>query len=261
MPPAELVFLVGIVGLAVGSFLNVCIDRLPRSQSIVGLPSHCEACGHPLAPVDLVPVLSFLWLRGRCRRCKVWIPRRLPLVELATGALFAFVAFRYGATAQALVLLGFVSVLVVVFVVDLERTLILNKVIYPTIVVALLLVPWGPVGHGLTVQSGYLEATKGFLLGGGVLFVVYLFARGGFGAGDFKLGALLGLMVGFIPVFVALQISFIVGGVVATALLLLRIRRRGDYIPFGPFLAGAGMVSLFWGQDIFHWYQGILALG
>ena len=125
---------------------------------------------------------------------------------------------------------------------------------------ALLTVPWGPVGHGGTIQSAYLDALKGFLLGGGMLFVIYLFARGGFGAGDVKLGAMLGIMVGFTPVLVALQISFIVGGVVAAALLVLRLRRRRDVIPFGPFLAGAGMVSLFWGQAIFGWYQHLFSI-
>ena len=255
MPPIEFIVPMGIVGLAVGSFLNVCIDRLPTGRSIVAVSSHCESCGHSLAPVDLIPVLSFLWLRGRCLSCRGRIPWRLPLVEMATGALFAFVSFRHGPTAEALVLLAFLSVLVVVFMVDLQRSLILNKVIYPSAAVALLAVPWGPIGQGATIQAAYLEALKGFLLGGGVLLVVYLLARGGFGAGDVKLGALLGLIMGFIPLFVALQLSFIVGGVVAFALLILRLRRRRDVIPFGPFLAGAGMLSLFWGQTIFDWYQ------
>lgn len=255
MPPTGFVFFVGVIGLAVGSFLNVCIDRLPRRQSIVGVRSHCEACGRSLAPVDLVPVFSFLWMRGRCRYCKGRIPRRLLFVELVTGGLFAFVALRYGVTAQTLVLLAFVSALVLIFVVDLEHSLILNRVIYPSAAVALLAVPWGPVGHGVTLQSAYLDALEGFLLGGGVLFAIYLFARGGFGGGDVKLGALLGIMMGFVPVLVALQVSFVVGGMVAAVLLVLRLRRRRDYIPFGPFLAGAGMVSLFWGQAIFGWYQ------
>lgn len=256
MPVPAFVALVGLVGLAVGSFLNVCIDRLPRSQSIVVLPSHCESCKHNLAPADLVPVLSYLWLRGRCRYCKQRIPGRLPLVELASGLLFTFIAYRYGATAQALVVLAFVSVLVVVLVTDLEQKLIPNKVVYPSMVAALLVVPWGPIGQGVTLQYAYLDALKGLLLGGGVLWVIYMLSRGGFGAGDVKLGALLGLMMGFVPVMVALQLSFVVGGVVAAALLVFRVRRRKDYIPFGPFLAGAGLVSLFWGQAIFDWYQG-----
>ena len=151
MPPAEFVLFIGLVGLAVGSFLNVCIDRLPRGQSIVALTSHCDSCGHRLSVLDLIPVFSFLWLKGRCRYCRTRIPRRIPIVEMATGVLFGFVALRYGVTVEALVVLAFVSVLLVVFVVDLERSLILNKVIYPSLAVALLVVPWGPVGQGLSL--------------------------------------------------------------------------------------------------------------
>lgn len=257
MLSVEFVALVGLAGLAVGSFLNVCIDRLPRGESIVAVASHCESCGQPLALRDLVPVFSFFWLRGRCRRCKARISWRLPMVELATAVLFAFIAFRYGPTALTLVALAFVSVLLVIFVVDLERSLILDKVVYPSMAFALLTVPWGPAGHGLTIPSAYLEALKGFLLAGGVLLVIYRLARGGFGLGDVKLGALVGVMMGFIPALVALQIAFVVGGLVAVALLGLRLRRLKDPIPFGPFLAGASAVSLLWGQEIFDWYQGI----
>ncbi len=251
------VFLAGVLGLAIGSFLNVCIDRLPQNRSIVAVPSHCESCGHRLSPWDLIPLLSFIWLRGRCRYCRAGIPRRLPLVELATGSLFAFVVFRYGITAQTPILATFIAVLILVFVVDLEQGLILDKVIYPSMALALLVAPWGPAGHGLTIQAAYLEVLKGVALGGGVPLIIYLLARGGFGLGDVKLGALLGLMMGFIPTLVTLQLAFIVGGIVATILLVFRIRRRKDSIPFGPFLAGAGVAALFWGQTIFHWYQGL----
>ena len=93
MPQAEFTALMGLVGLAVGSFFNVCIDRLPLNLSIVAVPSHCERCRHPLSPLDLIPLLSYLWLRGRCRYCKALIPGRIPLVEAVTGILFAYVAF------------------------------------------------------------------------------------------------------------------------------------------------------------------------
>jgi len=251
------IFLAGLFGLAIGSFLNVCSDRLPQGRSIVAAPSHCDSCGHLLAPWDMVPVLSFLLLRGRCRYCKATISRRVPLVELATAILFAFVVYRYGITPQAGVLLAFVSVLVLVFVIDLETSLILNKVIYPSMAVALLIAPWGPVAQGRTLQATYLGVLEGVLLGGGAPLVIYLLARGGFGAGDVKLGALLGLMMGFIPILVTLQLSFIAGGLAAALLLVLKIRGRKDPIPFGPFLAGAGVVGLFWGHTIFQWYRDL----
>ncbi len=169
MGAIEFALLVGLVGLAIGSFLNVCIDRLPRGQSIVSVPSHCEACGHKLGVTDLVPLVSYLWLRGRCRYCKASISIRLPLVELTTGLLFLYIAARYGATLQTPVLLTFVAALVVVFVIDLEHSLILNRITYPGIAIVLLVAPWGPIGDTLSVQEAYLQAGWGLLLGGGVL--------------------------------------------------------------------------------------------
>ena len=180
-------------------------------------------------------MFSTLLLRGRCRYCKERIPGRVLFVELASGALFAFIAFRYAVAVEALVVLAFVSVLVVVLVVDLEKKLILNKVICPSLAVALLVVPWGPVGHNVTIQDAYLEALKGLLLGGGVLFVIYLLARGGFGVGDVTLGALLGLMVGFIPMLVALQISFVVGGMVAVVFPSASVAPSQGLHTFRPF--------------------------
>ncbi len=125
MLPAEVVAFAGLLGLAVGSMLNVAIDRLPKGESIVTVPSHCEACGHRLAPLDLVPVISFLLLRGRCRYCGARIPGRIPLVELTTGILFSFIAWRYGAVPESPVLMAFVGFIIVVVVVDLRHLLIL----------------------------------------------------------------------------------------------------------------------------------------
>ncbi len=250
----------GLTGLAVGSFLNVYIDRLPVGRSIVNVPSHCEACGHRLKVLDLVPVVSYLWLRGKCRYCSVRIPRRIPLVEIATGAIFAFIVYRYGLSTVSLVVMAYASVLILIFVIDLERQLILNAITYPSIVVALLVTPWGPLGEGVITRATYQDALLGFLLGGGVLLLVFVIARGGFGAGDVKLGALLGIMLGFVPTLITLEISFIAGGLAAILLIAFKIRRRKDQVPFGPFLAGAGIISLFWGQGISNWYQNLLGL-
>jgi leader peptidase (prepilin peptidase)/N-methyltransferase len=254
------VLIAGLTGLAVGSFLNVCIDRLQVGRSIATVPSHCEACGHRLKILDLVPVVSYLWLRGKCRYCSVEIPRRIPIVEIATGAIFAFVVYRYGLSTASLTVTAYASVLIVIFLIDLERQLILNAITYPSIIVALLVTPWGPLGEGVSARLAYQDALLGFLLGGGVLLLVFVIARGGFGAGDVKLGALLGIMLGFVPTLVTLEMSFIAGGLVATLLILLKIRRRKDQVPFGPFLAGAGIISLFWGQWISNWYQNLLGL-
>ncbi|MFQ5861183.1 MAG: prepilin peptidase [Dehalococcoidia bacterium] len=259
----SLVVLLGLVGLAVGSFLNVVIDRLPHDQSLLHPPSHCPHCQHPLSVLDLVPVLSYLWLRGRCRYCGTPIPWRLPLVEALTGLLFAYTGSVWGASLLTLVSLLYLSTLVVIFFTDLEEGLILNKVVYPATALALVLAPWGPAGEGFGLWQelgrwqGLAQALAGSALGFLLMLVIYLAARGGLGFGDVKLGGLLGMALGLSRVSVALPVSFISGGLVAGALLLLRIKGRREAIPFGPFLVGGAIVTLFWGPEIYEWYRGL----
>ena len=202
-------------------------------------------------------MLSYLWLRGRCRYCKAPIPRRILLVEAVTGLLFAYVAFRYEVTLETVVVLGFVGILIVVFFIDLEHSLILDRVMYPATAAALLAAPLGPLGQGQDAFHAYIDALLGIAIGGGVLYVIFLAARGGFGGGDVKLGGFVGAILGIPQVVVALPLSFIAGGLAALSLLALNVRGRKDAIPFGPFLVGSALVSLFWGQAIFDWYRGI----
>ena len=202
-------------------------------------------------------MLSYLWLRGRCRYCKAPIPRRILLVEAVTGLLFAYVAFRYEVTLETVVVLGFVGILIVVFFIDLEHSLILDRVMYPATAAALLAAPLGPLGQGQDAFHAYIDALLGIAIGGGVLYVIFLAARGGFGGGDVKLGGFVGAILGIPQVVVALPLSFIAGGLAALSLLALKVRGRKDAIPFGPFLVGSALVSLFLGQAIFDWYRGI----
>jgi leader peptidase (prepilin peptidase)/N-methyltransferase len=252
-----------LFGLAIGSFLNVVIDRLPAGRPIVKGRSQCDSCGHTLGPWDLVPVASYLALRGRCRYCGTAIPRRIPLVEAANGLLYAFAVGLYGATPLGLITVAYLSILIVVFVIDLERRLILNVVTLPGIALALAAAPWGPVGGGsLSLRDAYLDAAYGAVLGGAVLLLIYLGAlfimrREALGLGDVKLGALLGVMLGFVPTVVTLDIAFVGGGLLALGLWVFRVRRPGEYIPFGPFLVGAAVISLFWGQALFDWYWAL----
>jgi len=134
-----LIFLFALLGLVVGSFLNVCIDRLPQNESIVNPPSHCPVCQHRLAVKDLIPLFSYLRLRGRCRYCQAAIPRRLFWVELATSLIFASLYWHYGLSVELGVMAFYACIFIIIFVIDLEHGLILNKVVYPGMVVALLL--------------------------------------------------------------------------------------------------------------------------
>lgn len=239
----------GLLGLAFGSFLNVCIDRLPHGRSIISPPSQCKACHRRLAPRHLVPVLSYLWLRGRCGYCGASIPLRLTIVEVVTGLSFALLLGKFGFTMDLAILLVYTCLVILIFSIDLETQLILDWIVYPGMALALLfsLTHRAPdPGHALL----------GGVLGFGLLLALYLVFPRGIGLGDVKLSALAGLMTGYPLVFVALLLSFISGGAVATFLLVSRKRGRRDPIPFGPFLATAALVTVLWGDILWVWYSG-----
>jgi len=253
-----LIVLFAILGLVVGSFLNVCIDRLPQNKSIAYPPSHCEACQHKLAVKDLIPVFSYLRLRGRCRYCQASIPQKLMWVELATAVIFALLYWHYGLSAELGVMAFYACLFIIIFVIDLEHSLILNKVVYPGMVAALLLAlypwPWFSESIGMRVAYAALGGAAGFA----IFLLIAIVSRGGMGWGDVKLAALIGLATGFPLVFVAIIMAAILGGIVAVALMIAKKRNRREMIPFGPFLALAAMVTLLWGSNILSWYLGLM---
>ncbi|MFC1908022.1 prepilin peptidase [Chloroflexota bacterium] len=249
----------GLLGVAVGSFLNVVIDRLPTRQSLLHPASHCPVCQHRIFPRDLIPVLSYIWLQGRCRYCRAPIPRRVLWVELGTGLMFAFTYWYYGLSTELAITAFYGCIFIAIGVIDLEHKLILNKIVYPAVVVALIVsillpqpeiisLPW------LGAVNGIIGGAIGFVL----LLIIALISRGGMGLGDVKMAALIGLVTGFPLVFVALFLGIVLGGLVAGILLLLKIKKRKEAIPFGPFLSLATITTLLWGSNILSWYLGLL---
>ena len=230
-----------------GSFLNVCIDRLPRGQSIIKPPSHCAACNRKLVVLDLIPVFSYLWLRGRCRYCRARIPLRLPVVEGITSLMFIFLYWKFGLGLELGISLVYACLLIIIFVIDLETQLVLDRVTYPGMVLALAFSFFWP---GL----GVLSSLGGGAIGLAAMALPFIIYRRGMGMGDIKLGALVGLMTGFPLVIVAVLLSWITGGLVGAILLAFRIKQRKDPIPFAPFLATTAMVTLLWGQSVYQWY-------
>ncbi|MDH4067854.1 MAG: prepilin peptidase [Dehalococcoidia bacterium] len=253
-----LIVIFTFLGLAVGSFLNVCIDRLPQNKSIVLPPSHCEACQHKLAAKDLIPVFSYLRLRGRCRYCQASVPSRLFWVELATAVIFALLCWHYGLSPELGIMIFYACLFIIIFVVDLEQGLILNKLVYPGMLVAFLLAlypsPWLHQSMGMRVAYSALGGAIGFA----IFLLIALASRGGMGWGDVKLAALIGLAAGFPLVLLATIMGAILGGIVAVALVIAKKRKRRQTIPFGPFLAVAAMVTLLWGSTILNWYLGLM---
>jgi leader peptidase (prepilin peptidase)/N-methyltransferase len=251
-----LTIIFGLLGTAIGSFLNVCIDRLPADKSLVYPPSGCDACQHRLSWLDLFPVFSYLSLRGRCRYCQVHIPQRIFWVELGTGILFAFLYWNYKFTPELPVSLFYGCILIVLSVIDLEHGLILNKIVYPVIVIALIINISLPEVSLHNFLLGLLGGAIGFL----ILFLPALIYSKGMGWGDVKMAGMIGLITGFPRVFVAVLGGVILGGLTAIILILLRKKSRKDAIPFGPYLAMATAVALLWGDPIIKWYLHLFTM-
>jgi leader peptidase (prepilin peptidase)/N-methyltransferase len=238
------------IGLAIGSFLNLCIDRLPAGRSIIAPRSHCEHCRRVLGVVDLVPVISYLLLQGRCRSCGTSIPLRVLLVELAAGGSFAALFWWLGPGVPLLAASCFASVCILVAVIDLEHRLVLNRVIYPALLAGPLL--------ALALGTSLADSLLGGVAGGLLLLAPYLLYRAGMGGGDVKLAAFIGLVSGFPAVILALFIAVVAGGFSSGALLLAGVRGRKDPIPFAPFLLAGGAAALLYGAPIISWYLGLL---
>lgn len=242
--------LIFTLGVMIGSFLNVCIYRIPQNQSIVSPPSHCLQCGKRLRPWDLVPVLSWLLLSGKCRYCASPISGRYALVELLTGLLFLLCFSIVGLSLELIKALIFASFLIVITFIDLDHQLILDKVLIWMAGAGVIINLW--IGFPM---PGALNMLLAAAVGGGVLLLIAVLTRGGMGGGDIKLMAVLGLWLGWAYILMVLLLSFIIGGIAGIVLIFFKVRGRKDFIPFGPFIAIAAFITLLFGLDIMFWYM------
>ena len=259
-----LAILAFFIGGSVGSFLNLAADRMPAGRSIVSPRSFCEACDRRLGSLDMVPVFSYLWLRGRCRYCGARIPMRLMVVEAIMGALFVVIYFRHGFAVEFVVLGAAVSLLMVIALIDLERGLILNRTIYPSLVALIVLAPfWTELGltrSFLGSESMVASLLNSIITGLGAFLVflaIGLVYPNGMGGGDVKLAGVIGLLAGFPGALIALWLGIVSGGLVAIGLLVLHKVGRKDTMPFGPFLALGTVAALLAGGEINSWYQAV----
>ena len=252
-----------LLGVVVGGFLNLIIDRIPRGVPVLSHPVRlCGHCQQRLSQVDVVPVFRYLWLRGRCRHCHAPIPPRALLVELTTGVFFLLVTYYLGLTAVAAVVMAYGSLLLAISVIDLEWTIVPDKLVLVGVVVAFAVAPFGPIGEERSLGESYLSMAAGGALAFLVMLMIYYVAtsvfKRAFGFGDVKLGGLIGLATGFPEVLVALYVGFAAGGLAAVLLLLLNLKGRRDIIPCGPYLASGALFALLVGADITDWYLDLL---
>ncbi len=236
-----------LLGVVIGSFLNVCIDRLPQKRSIVSPPSHCPHCKHRLSIIELIPIISYISLRGRCRSCGEKIPARVLLVEIGTGVMFFLIWLRFGQSWDTAIASIVGSLLLVIGLIDLEHQKIPNILIYPAIGIGLLLIPL------LHLASPWMYLAGG-LLGFGVLFLIAVISPGSMGMGDVKLMLFLGILIGYPEIIITIFMAFVSGGLIAGILLALKKIDRKDSVAFGPYLALAGIITILYGNQILSWW-------
>ncbi|MBH1962656.1 MAG: prepilin peptidase [Rhodocyclales bacterium] len=275
--PSAIILIAGLLGLVIGSFLNVVIHRLPiimehdwatQCAEFRGEPapaaatlnlsrprSRCPKCQHPITAAENIPVFSWLWLRGRCSACKAAISIRYPLVELITGALFAFAAMHFGLTTAGLGALIFIGALIALTGIDYDTQLLPDNITLPLLWLGLL---FNLFGTYTDLSSAVIGAIAGYLSLWSVYWLFKLITgKEGMGYGDFKLLAALGAWLGWQMLPVMILLSSLVGAVVGISLMIFAKQGREVPIPFGPYLATAGVVCLIWGKPLTHAYLGI----
>jgi len=244
-----------VLGAVIGSFLNVCIWRLPLGESIVYPASHCPACGVSIRPRDNIPVLSYLLLRGRCHACQARISPRYPAVELLTGITAVFLLSHFGLSPTLAVYALFAGALIVITFIDIDHQIIPDVISLPGIVLGIIC---SAIGYGVPLADSLIGA----LLGGGLLYLVAVgyhawTGRDGMGGGDIKLLAMIGAFLGWRGVLVTLILGSFSGALIGIALIIARGADSRLPIPFGPFLALGAACALFYGDALIRWYLQI----
>ncbi len=241
-----------IFGMVVGSFLNVCICRMPKDESIISPPSHCPQCSCQIRWYDNIPVVSYLFLRGKCRGCGAHISLQYPLVELLNGFLTLLLFLRFGPSPAFAVYFLFCSALVVITFIDIEHQIIPDEI-------SLTGIPVGFILSFFLKEHSWLNSLFGILLGGGTLLLVaYAYQRltgkDGMGGGDIKLLAMMGAFLGWQAVPFIIFASSLVGSIVGVSIMMLQKKDVKLAIPFGPYLAFAAILYIFYGKPLIRWY-------
>jgi len=254
-----LITVIFILGSVIGSFLNVCIYRIPAGISIVTPRSRCGSCGRTLSSIDLIPILSWIILRGKCRTCGSAISPRYALVEALQGILYVALFYRFGLSAVTPVMWLFISILTVVFFIDLDHQIIPNKVVLFGLASGLIpvIMYWSqgyPLYESVTWYEPLLGLTVPFLLMLAVaLLSVLFFKQSGIGMGDVKIYAPIGLFIGWKLSLMSIWFAFFFGGLFGLLWIFVFKRDKKEMIPFAPFIVIGVLVTLFWGDGIMQW--------
>lgn len=236
-----------IYSLLVGSFLNVCVYRIPRGESITFPPSHCPDCHHRLSVIELFPISSYLFLKGRCRHCNASISIRYPIVEAFTCFIITILYIKFGLTLIFFKYAVLMMILIIVSFIDYDYTMIPDvTIIFGLIVGSLFLFS--------DAKLSFINVLIGMAVGGGIFLVIAVVTNGAVGGGDIKLMAMLGLFLGWKMILFVTLASFIVGGIVSVMLLIFKIKSRKDIIPFAPFIGTGVYIAILYGNEMMQWY-------
>lgn len=241
-----ILFFVFFVGLSLGSFSNVCIYRIPLKLSIVRPGSYCPNCKTPLKILDNIPILSYIFLKGRCRYCQQRIGWRYPAVELLTGILFVILYTKFDLPVFIVYAILVTSLVIITFI-DIDYQIIPNVITLPGILIGL-------VSAYLFLPHSIISAIIGLLGGGGLLLLLAVLYPGGMGSGDIKMVAMLGTLLGWQKIFLTIFIGSLIGSIIGIALILLKKKGRKAKIPFGPYLALGAVLSILFGNNLIDYY-------
>jgi leader peptidase (prepilin peptidase) / N-methyltransferase len=268
-----------VFGLIIGSFLNVCIVRLPRGGSVAKPASHCPRCKEPIRFYDNIPIISYLMLRGRCRTCGERISWRYPFVELLNGMCYLWIIRETGLGGDAFLMMVFCSAMIVVTFIDLDHQIIPDVITLPGMLTGLALAPFfmyallDPLPFHLSsllpgagrYLTAFLNSLLGLLIGAAPLYIIgWLWEKlrhvEAMGGGDVKLMGMVGSFLGWKSALLTIMIGAFAGSVVGVALILMKRHKMEKVIPFGPFLAAGAALSALYGNDLISWYLGLIRL-
>lgn len=251
LPYPVIVSCVFLFGLLIGSFSNVCIYRLPKKESVSFPGSHCTACDTPIRAFDNIPVFSYLFLGGKCRACGQKISFVYPLIEVVVALLIVAVYVKFGISWEFLIYAVVSTALVIITVIDYEHKIIPDIITLPGIVLGL--------GAGSYLVSP-INSGLGFLLGGGLFYLLAVLSRGGMGGGDIKFIAAAGALLGWQKVMLVIILGATLGSIVGLSLLIAKKKDRKSQIPFGPFLAVGTLIAIFFGEVLISWYLSTMII-
>jgi len=249
------IILIFILGLIVGSFSNVCICRIPKNESIIFPASHCPKCSSPIKPVDNIPLLSYILLKGRCRNCKSKISIQYPIVELLSGLIYLIIYLAYGLSVQTLIYIILSSALIIIAFIDLNQQIVPDVISLPGIVIGFIVSFFVP-------YISFINSGLGILVGGGIILIIgmagsVIFKKEAMGGGDVKLAAMIGAFLGWRYIIISLFLGFFLGALAGIILIMSKIKSREDTVPFGPFIVLGSYITLLCGEKIISWYLGI----